>query len=207
MRRTRILAFLVTLTAGAAFAFGAEDSRSLPAYQSADLTPEWIAPAEARHAVGSFHLSDQTGADVTEADLDGRVTVVSFFFARCTSICPSLRSNLSDVQTAFHTDDRVQILSHTVMPETDSVDALGAYAGANGVDATRWRLLTGDRDVIYRLARESYFADVAEGGFLHTETFYLLDGQRRIRGVYNGTLAIEVAQLVSDAEALLAEMR
>ena len=42
-------------------------------------------------------------------------------------------------------------------------------------------------------------SDIAEGsgdGFFHSETFVLLDGQRKFQGVYNGTPAFEVEQLV-----------
>ena len=199
---TGAVALLVTYAVAAR---DAEPTPALPVYRSADLAPEWVDlddPTEPAHRVGPFALTDQTGRAVTEADLDGRVTVVSFFFARCTSICPSLRSNLADVQAAVAGDDGVQILSLTVQPEHDTAAVLAAYAGANGVDADRWRLLTGDRDAIYGLARASFFADVAEGGFLHTETVYLLDAERRIRGVYTGTLPLEVRHLIDDARAL-----
>ena len=197
------VALLVTYTVAARG--GTPSSPALPVYRSADLSPEWVDlddPTEPSHRVGAFALTDQAGRPVTEADLDGRVTVVSFFFARCTSICPSLRSGLAEVQAAFADDDRVQILSLTVQPEHDTAAVLAAYAGANGVDADRWRLLTGARDTIYDLARMSFFADV---GFLHTETVYLLDGERRIRGVYTGTLPLEVEYLITDARALRAE--
>ena len=210
--RTSTAAFLVCALVLVVHAMGASTGvgapAPLPVYRTAALTPEWVDlddPAEPVHRVEPFGLTDQRGRTVTEADLDGRVTVVGFFFARCTSICPTLRTSLADVQAAFPRDSGVQILSHTVQPEHDSVEALAAYAAANGVDADRWRLLTGDRDAIYALARRSYFADVAGGGFLHTETLFLVDGQRRIRGVYTGTLPLEVEQLVADARALRAE--
>jgi len=207
MKHTSTALIAVALV-GAAVAFSASrpEPATLPVYRTADLTPEWVdldaAPA---HRVGAFALQDQSGATITEADLDGAVTVVSFFFARCTSICPSLRSNLTRVQEAFANDGRVQILSHTVQPEADSVSALRAYAATNHIDPARWHLLTGSRDAIYGLARASYFADVAEDGFLHTETVFLLDGQRRIRGVYTGSLPLEVDRLIEDARTLSAE--
>jgi hypothetical protein len=40
---------------------------------------------------------------------------------------------------------------------------------------------------------------------MHTETVVLLDRQRRIRGVYTGTLQTEPARIREDMEALLAE--
>ena len=70
----------------------------------------------------------------------------------------------------------------------------------------RWRLVKGTREAIYRLARDSYFADLeadlAEDDFLHTENFILVDKDRRIRGVYNGTLAFDVQRLIEDIAIL-----
>jgi protein SCO1/2 len=41
--------------------------------------------------------------------------------------------------------------------------------------------------------------------FLHTENFILVDKQRRIRGVYNGTLSVDVNRLIKDIELLKQE--
>jgi protein SCO1/2 len=41
--------------------------------------------------------------------------------------------------------------------------------------------------------------------FLHTEYFILIDEQRRIRGVYNGTLAVEIDRIKADMAALKKE--
>ena len=41
--------------------------------------------------------------------------------------------------------------------------------------------------------------------FLHTEHFILVDKTQRIRGIYNGTLQLEVEQLINDIQNLLNE--
>jgi protein SCO1/2 len=38
--------------------------------------------------------------------------------------------------------------------------------------------------------------------FLHTENFILIYKQRRIRGVYNGTLAVEIERIEMDIASL-----
>ena len=88
---------------------------------------------------------------------------------------------------------------------------LADYAEEQGVASLRWHLLTGDRASIYDLGRSAYFIeedlgkDKAPDDFLHTENLVLLDGQRRIRGIYNGMNEASVAQLITDASTLLAE--
>ncbi len=39
--------------------------------------------------------------------------------------------------------------------------------------------------------------------FLHTENLVLIDQQRRIRGVYNGTLSLETKRLIEDIQSIL----
>jgi len=72
-------------------------------------------------------------------------------------------------------------------------------------------LLTGKQEAIYQLAKKEYYAGDTIGyyqtgnEFLHTENVILVDQKRRIRGVYNGTLAIEIDRLIEDIETLKSE--
>ena len=84
-----------------------------------------------------------------------------------------------------------------------------AYADKLEGVSDNWRFLTGEQDSIFAIAR-SYFENVskdseAEGGYLHSGKFYLLDQQRRMRGYYNGTDPKEVDRLIQDIRFLLAE--
>ena len=209
--RLAALALAAALGAGAAVGRPARPE-PLPFYRTPELAPEWIAPDApgyaAIHRVADFALVNQAGDTVGAADVDGKVYVASFFFTDCRQLCPILRSGLRRVQDAFAGDDGVLILSHTVVPEADDVAALERYARANGVVPGRWHLLRGRRAEVERLARESYFvgafADTAAAGapLRHTETLVLVDGRRRIRGVYDGSLQVEIAKLIEDLSLL-----
>ncbi len=186
-----------------------------PVYHPSQLDPRLVAPGVAgqrgEHHISDFSLTDQDGRTVTLADLRGKVVLADFFFTTCGSICPKMTDQMERVQQAFPTDDRVLLLSHSVTPEIDSVAVLKAYADQHGADPKRWRLLTGDRPQIYRLARTSWFAamDEGDGGpddFVHTENFVLADGQGRLRGFYDGTNAGDVDRAIADMKALLSEM-
>jgi protein SCO1/2 len=82
----------------------------------------------------------------------------------------------------------------------------------NGITNTNWHFLTGDRASIYKLARQSYFAEENIGfskdstEFLHTEHVILVDKAKRIRGIYNGTLRLEMQHLVEDIKSLQSEL-
>ena len=218
------LAALVTVASGCRDASASADARPaatgpLPYYSGADFTPHWFeTPADVPadfHAIPPFSLTDQQGRTVTEAALDGRITVANFFFTACPGICPMTTANMVRVQTAFADDDGVALLSHSVTPEADSVAALQDFADRMGVLADRWHLVTGERDQLYALGKDAYFADDDLGeteadpdaAFTHTESFYLVDGQRRIRGIYNGMNTASVTQLIEDVRTLQAEAR
>lgn len=194
----------------------AKQSATLPYYVDESLTPTWPAPDEAAspafHRIPEFRLVDQAAQPFTADSLDGRVHVASFFFATCSDICPKTRRQLKEIAREFANDDRVLIASYSVNPERDSVAALKAFANHNSVDHRRWRLLTGERRTIQSVAK-SYLigtgkgADYGVDSVAHTEMIALVDQDRHIRGVYNGTLRLETKQLVTDIRELLETQR
>ncbi|MEO0600599.1 MAG: SCO family protein [Myxococcota bacterium] len=185
----------------------------LPYYATREFTPQWFATApDSFHRIPTFALTNQHGREVTEADVAGRVTVASFFFTRCGGICPKLTASLKQVESAFAHDERVVMMSHSVMPSEDTVPVLRAFANRHDITSDRWHLLTGDRTQIYRLGREAYFAEEDLGlpadpdAFLHTENVVLVDGDGHLRGIYNGLNTTAVRQLVADVRTLLVEL-
>lgn len=188
---------------------------ALPFINKPDFTPEWIGKGDDAytgiHSIPPFSFTDQDGKTVTEKTVDGKIYVADFIFTRCGSICPKMTANMKILQDTFKTADDVLLLSHSVTPEMDSVPVLKKYAANRGVISGKWYLLTGNKDDIYRIAKKEYYAGDTIGyyqtnnEFLHTENFILLDRHRRIRGVYNGTLAFEIYRLIEDINILKQE--
>jgi len=194
-------------------AFAGEDA--LPFYDTAEFTPRWLDSDAVElsdfHRIPSFSFRNQDGEEISEQDVAGGVYVANFFFTSCPGICPAIRKKLSLVQAEFLDDDYVRILTHSIRPTTDSVDMLRAYARTNDIQSGKWHLLTGEKEAIYRLAKEAYFADEDLGenrggdNFLHTENLLLIDEDRHIRGVYNGLSTSAVKNLIADIRRLKAE--
>jgi protein SCO1 len=187
---------------------------SLPYYNTPSFTPEFFSSAtdatqKITHTIPAFSFTNQHGKEITEKAIEGKVHVANFIFTRCGSICPVMTRHMKLVQDAFKSNQDVALLSFSVTPWIDSVQRLQAYASNNEITAPNWHLLTGDKGAIYNLARRSYFAEEDMGftkdstDFLHTEHILLVDKSKRIRGIYNGTLQLEVAQLVKDITVLL----
>ena len=168
------------------------------------------------HTISDFTLLNQYGDTVGLEVTDGKVVVVDFFFTTCGSICPKMSRQMKRVSEAY--GDEIIILSHTVLPEVDSVQTLYNYAVENNYISDNWLFLTGAKEELYRLARKSYFVVIDEPSpegpdFIHTENFVLVDKRKRIRGkqdgtqisYYDGTNSEEVDQLIEDIQILLEE--
>ena len=181
------------------------------------LGPKELAPNgdTIYHTVPDFHFIDQAGQAVSQKDFEGKVYVADFFFATCPTICPKMTLQLSRVQEKFLAQRDVRIISHTVDPKKDSVQALAAYGKKFMVNPSKWRLVTGDKKEIYKLAREGYFIGVDEnkvgdGGetdFIHDDVLVLVDKEKRIRGIYKGTDPNEVDRLLDEISVLLYEYK
>ena len=186
----------------------------LPVYNSRRMQPAWLhedpVPEEDIHHVLDFSLTDQQGQTRTLADLDGKLYVSYFFFAGCAGICLKMAEELKRVQDAFGENDEVRLVGHSVTPGIDTVTALAAYGKQKGINPERWHLLTGKKKDIFDLARKSYFA-VTDGkdddykNLIHTENLVLVDKEKMIRGVYNGTYPQDVNRLIEDIAVLLVE--
>lgn len=178
----------------------------MPYYDGRDLTPHWT---QTTHRVGALSLVTQTGAALTDGDLAGRVHVASFIYTRCSAVCPTIIASLRRVDRAV-ADPSLLFVSYSVTPDLDTPQVLADFGREHSLDPTRWKLVTGDRSQIYRLARESYFADddrvkatLAEpDAFLHTEMVVLVDRAGRLRGVYDATQPFDMDKLIQDAAYL-----
>ncbi|MGB5700243.1 SCO family protein [Muriicola sp.] len=187
-----------------------------PIYNPADLNPALVDLSlhdiGQGHRVMDFSLINQNGDTITQKDYDGSIYVTDFFFTRCPSICPLMSFNMAQIQEIFKQDDELKLLSLSVTPEFDSVAVLKKYALKYKANPSKWNITTGDKDHIYTLARKSYFAVLNEGDgglqdFIHTPNFILVDSQKQIRGIYDGTKKEEISRLVDDINSLLKKQR
>jgi protein SCO1 len=133
--------------------------------------------------VKDFSFTSQDNKPFTQQDVEGKVYVAEYFFTTCSGICPIMNANMRRVYDAYKTEKDFLILSHTCMPETDSVPVLKAYqhkmqtgklvknadgslriddngaAGASRDTASTWFFVTGNKAALYKMARESYIID------------------------------------------------
>lgn len=160
--------------------------------------------------IKNFSLINQEGQVVSNASFKDKIYVADFIFLSCPTICPKMTKEMRDAYIAFATDNRVVFISHTIDPENDSIPRLKAYANNLEVSAPKWQFVTGNQDSIMDLATNSYFStaypdSTSPGGFTHSGGLLLVDKNKHIRGVYNGTKPQETVRLIGDIKKLLKE--
>jgi len=185
----------------------------VPYYDQPDFTPVWTSTKEADklHKVSDFKFTDQDMNEVTGAMMEGKIYAVNFFFTSCPGICPSMTRNLLRFQNTFKKDDDTKLISHSVMPEVDTSEKLKEYEKNFDLINGMWYLVRGSTSDIYTIARRSYFAEEKAGynsdstEFLHSENVILIDRHGHIRGIYKGTLALDIERMIEDVKILKKE--
>ncbi|TDO26527.1 protein SCO1/2 [Sediminibacterium goheungense] len=166
---------------------------------------------EEGHRTGKFALLTQDSVVYNSDSLAGSIRVVEFFFTTCKGICPKMNGNMKKLYLQFRSAPQVKFVSFTVDPLHDTPSVLKKYALQQGADGYQWIFLTGQKDSLYRIAREQYLLSAAPADdvvnteeFIHTQYFALVDAQNQIRGFYDGTSEKEMIRLMADIKILLA---
>lgn len=171
------------------------------------------------YQVPYFEMTNQWGEKVSSESLEGKFYVASFFFASCPSICPAMNFHLKQISDRFKAYDDLYLVSFSVDPERDSVEALAAYAHEYGVEDRNWYFLTGDEDRTHELASGYLLGanrdSMAEGGFYHAEGVVIVDWNGNIRsrrdddgnivGSYDVLSVSSLNDLEEDLKVMMAE--
>ena len=185
------------------------DTIDLPYYNEPDFTPIFITDkseveSKIKHIIADFSFLNQDSILISQKAIEGKIHIANFIFTSCGSICPKMTTNLKIVNDSLKNHSDIVLLSYSVTPWIDTPPVLKNYKAKNEITNPNWHFLTGSKKDIYSLARKSYFAEEDFGfskdstEFLHTEHFILVDKTKRIRGIYNGTLELEMQQMLDD---------
>ena len=162
------------------------------------------------HKIRNFTFINQDSMEVTNSTFENKIYVADFFFTTCPTICPIMKTQMLRVYEHFEDYDGILFLSHTIDPDYDTVALLHDFAERLGVSSKKWHFVTGPKEYIYEIGQNSYMVTAMEdenepGGYLHSGAFILVDPDRHIRGLYDGTREDQVDRLISDIPMLLKE--
>lgn len=162
------------------------------------------------HQIPDFSFVNQDGDTVNQEIVEGKYYVSDFFFSTCPTICPIMKGQMLRVYEKYKDSDSLMILSHSINPRYDTPEVLKSYKDKLGVKSNQWQFLTGSLTNVYDLAQNSYLtaaledsSAVDEGGFVHSGAFVLVDKNKHIRGIYDGTKEKEVDKLLADIDKLM----
>ena len=128
-----------------ALAGGAYAGESDPHAQHRGMKPSGTTRALAAYSIPNITMSDQHGATVNLPTLleTDQPVIVNFVFTTCTAICPMMSSIFYQVQRELGDDaERIRMISVSIDPEEDTVEALAEYAGRFRA-GPQWSFLTG----------------------------------------------------------------
>jgi cytochrome oxidase Cu insertion factor (SCO1/SenC/PrrC family) len=107
-------------------------------------------------AVSNHTLTDQNGDEVKLYDLiKGKVVAMNFIFTTCTTICPPMGANFSELNRRMKAvrGDELAMISVSIDPGNDTPERLKSWSDKFNA-GPGWTLLTGETQVVYQLLKE-----------------------------------------------------
>jgi cytochrome oxidase Cu insertion factor (SCO1/SenC/PrrC family) len=130
-----------------------------------------------------FELTERSGKPFRSLDMRGRVWVASYFFTTCPGQCLRLNANIQILSKQPDLKD-VTWVSITCDPDTDTLEALRAYADRYEADPERWLFCRADLDYIKRIAAGMKVFLSLKG---HQDYAIVIDREGKIRGMFDAT--------------------
>ena len=201
-----VLAFLFL------FRFGT-NRYALPTYlpdrvDSTQVGSEWRRDT-VFHQIAPFQLPASTGRPVSSRELGQGLYIAQFFADDAAS--PQVARQLLRVQEKFRHEPRVKLLTFVLSPGVTTAGSLSKLAEQYGTIAGKWFFLAGPADTLRQLTQREfrltadpkrlpgavYTANIPAGRLL------LVDKQRRVRGIYDGTDGREIDRLLTEVTVQL----
>ena len=111
----------------------------------------------AYYQVPPFEVMDQDGNALRSEPLKGSFYLATFFFTRCTTICPPNMARVAAFQRRMKAEGwKIPLLSFTVDPIHDAPPILKSYGDRLGVDWQGWHFATSNDKDYLTLLRDGF---------------------------------------------------
>jgi len=159
-----------------------------------------------------FALINQDGDKFSQADVKGKVWLVSFVFTTCNGTCPATTHRIGQIQAALKEKGllkggQVKLVSITLDPARDTPEVMRGYMKLYDADPAGWSFLTGQPEQVKKVheAWGVWTKPAANGQLDHPSRIFLVDKKGRIREIYHLDF-LKAPWVVEDIELLLNEM-
>jgi cytochrome oxidase Cu insertion factor (SCO1/SenC/PrrC family) len=136
-------------------------------------------------AAPGFTLTDQFGQPVSLSSFRGKVVILAFNDAECTTICPLTTAALVDAKSMLGAaGSQVQLLGIDANPKAISVEDLLSYSQLHGM-LYQWRYLTGSLAQLQSVWKAySVGVTISQGQTDHEPAIFVIDQQGRLAKLY-----------------------
>lgn len=150
---------------------------------------------------------DQAGRPVRLHGLRGKVVLFNFIFTACSTVCPVQTHALAQMQGQLPAvlRPRVQLVSVSLDPLSDTPATLSNFARKFQVDHSNWSFITGRPQDVHKLVETlALFRDGKIQGALddHATALWLVDSKGVLRTRYEGNPP-DVARIGRELGALV----
>jgi protein SCO1/2 len=119
-----------------------------------------------------------------------------------------MNKELARVAKVYKNNRLMRFISISVDPENDTPTVLAEYSKPFVSENKKWDFVSGDKDLIFSIAKNDFLVDVIQDTVnrketIHTPMLILLDPQKRIRGYYDSSRGPEQVNLLIDEIKLL----
>ncbi len=159
--------------------------------------------------VPEFSFTNEKHQSFSVNDMKGKISIADFIFTSCAGTCPMMSTKMTELQQELANDPKIQFVSFSVDPETDTPEVLASYGKGYGAIEGKWIFLTGEKKKIYELTRSGFHLGLDTEGteaIIHSQKFVLVDGNADIRGYYDSEDEEAMKKLISDARLLQNEL-
>jgi cytochrome oxidase Cu insertion factor (SCO1/SenC/PrrC family)/thiol-disulfide isomerase/thioredoxin len=150
------------------------------------LTNPNLDPGTALHGVApDFTLTDQFGRVLSLRSYAGKVVLLAFNDAQCTTICPLTTTAMVDAKALLgRAGSDVALVGVNASPDATAVRWVRAYSQAHGI-AHQWEFLTGSLAQLKSVWHAYHIeAQVVAGQIDHTPAVYVIDARGRLAEIY-----------------------
>jgi protein SCO1/2 len=133
-----------------------------------------------------FSLVNQRGETVTKSTLQGKITVVTFAYAHCATVCPLVIKTLNDSMARLQRPDVTGVVV-TLDPYRDTPGSLPGLAETWELNS-QTHLLSGEPETVNQMLKAYNVAtdrDENTGEIAHLAIFYVLDEAGRLVYAFN----------------------
>lgn len=146
------------------------------------------ATSPSQHPLRDYKFTNELGHPVSLSGFQGKALAITFIFTRCPipDFCPRLSKNFQEASRQLlalpNAPTNWHLLSVTIDPEHDAPAVLKQYAQRYNYNSRHWTFLTGPKEKIAELARESDVTYDWQGNFLnHNFRTLIIDPTGRLQ--------------------------